>query len=63
MEGHNERGVIAVFRQQLHPYLDVHIALTIIDFSEFPHFTPLRKTQIFDCLHILFDSQLLKFPL
>ena len=63
MEGHDERGVIAIFGQQFHPYLDVNVALAIVDFSKFTHFATFRKAQIFDCLHILLNSQLLKLPL
>ena len=63
MEGHNERCVIAIFGQQFHPYLDVHVALPIIDFSKLPHFAAFRKAQILYRLHIVLDGQLLKLPL
>ena len=48
MERHYKRGVIAVCGQQLNPYLDVNVSLSIIYFPEFPHFTQFGKAQIFN---------------
>lgn len=63
MERHDESRVISIFRKQFNTDFDVDIAFPVVHFPEFPHLASLRKTQVFYCLHVFFNSQPLKLPL